>query len=57
MEQVNLALEPLRAFLMQLGVFLPKLILAIIIIIAGWLLAKFLNSWSSRVCRLSIFMC
>jgi hypothetical protein len=43
MEQVNLALEPLRAFLMQLGVFLPKLILAIIIIIAGWLLAKFLK--------------
>jgi len=43
MEQVNLALEPLRAFLMQLGVFIPKLILAIIIIIAGWLLAKFLK--------------
>lgn len=43
MEQVDLALEPLRAFLAQLGVFLPKLILAIIIIIAGWLLAKFLK--------------
>jgi hypothetical protein len=43
MEQVNLALEPFRAFLMQLGVFLMKLILAIIIIIAGWLLAKFLK--------------
>lgn len=43
MEQVDLALEPLRAFLTQLGVFLPKLILAIIIIIAGWLLAKFLK--------------
>jgi hypothetical protein len=43
MEQVNLALEPVRAFLAQLGGFLPKLILAIAILIAGWLLAKFLR--------------
>jgi hypothetical protein len=43
MDQVNLALEPLRAFLAQLGVFLPKLLLAIVIVIAGWLLAKFLK--------------
>jgi len=43
MDQVNLALEPLRAFLGQLGVFLPKLLLAIVIVIAGWLLAKFLK--------------
>jgi len=43
MEQVNLTLEPVRAFLVQLGEFLPKLILAIIILIAGWLLAKFIK--------------
>jgi hypothetical protein len=43
MEQVSLALEPVRAFLTQLGQFLPKLILAIIILVAGWLLAKFLK--------------
>jgi len=43
MEQVNLALEPARAFLVQLGGFLPKLLLAIIILIAGWLLAKFVR--------------
>lgn len=43
MEQVSLALEPVRAFLTQLGQFLPKLILAIIILIAGWLFAKFLK--------------
>jgi hypothetical protein len=43
MEQVNLALEPARAFLAQLGVFLPRLLLAIIILIAGWLLAKFIK--------------
>jgi hypothetical protein len=44
MEQVNLALEPARAFLVQLGAFLPKLLLAIIILIAGWLLAKFVRA-------------
>jgi hypothetical protein len=43
MEQVNLALEPVRAFLAQLGHFLPRLIVAIVILIAGWLLAKFLR--------------
>jgi hypothetical protein len=43
MEQVSLALEPVRAFLAQLGAFLPRLILAILILIAGWLLAKFLR--------------
>ena len=43
MEQVNLALEPARAFLVQLGTFLPKLLLAIIILVAGWLLAKFIK--------------
>lgn len=44
MEQVNLALEPARAFLVQLGGFLPKLLLAIIILITGWLLAKFVRA-------------
>lgn len=43
MEQVNLLMEPLRAFLVQVGEFMPKLILAIIILIAGWLLAKVLR--------------
>ena len=43
MEQVNLALEPVRAFLVQLGEFLPKLMIAIIVLIAGWLLAKFVK--------------
>jgi Mechanosensitive ion channel, conserved TM helix len=41
MEQVDMALEPVRAFLIQVGTFLPKLILAIVILIVGWLLAKF----------------
>ncbi|MGV8900131.1 MAG: mechanosensitive ion channel family protein [Burkholderiaceae bacterium] len=40
MEQVNMLLEPVRIFLIQLGEFLPKLLLAIIITVAGWLIAK-----------------
>lgn len=40
MEQVSMALEPVRAFLIQLGAFLPKLIVAVIILLGGWLLAK-----------------
>ena len=33
-------LEPLRAFLHQIGDFLPRLLLALVILIVGWLLAK-----------------
>jgi len=40
MEQVNLALEPLRVFMVQMGEFLPKLALAVVILIAGWMIAK-----------------
>lgn len=43
MEQLNPVLEPARVFLAQLGEFLPKLILAVIILISGWMLAKFLK--------------
>jgi len=37
---VNILLEPLRAILTQIGVFLPKLALALLVLIAGWLLAR-----------------
>ena len=40
MEKVDIMLEPVRAFLVQIGGFLPKLALAIGVLIAGWLLAK-----------------
>jgi hypothetical protein len=43
MEQVNLDLEPIRTFLAQFGAFLPKLVLAVAVLIAGWLLAKLLR--------------
>lgn len=43
MDQVSMALEPLRVFLAQLGAFLPRLLLAVIILVVGWLLAKFVR--------------
>lgn len=40
MERVDMLLEPARAFLVQIGQFLPKLALAVVVLIAGWVLAK-----------------
>ena len=41
MEKVDIMLQPLQAILLQVGAFLPKLGLALVVLIAGWLLAKF----------------
>ena len=43
MNQIDLMLEPVRAVLIQFGAFLPRLLLAIIILLIGWLLAKALR--------------
>ncbi|PKN13325.1 MAG: hypothetical protein CVU69_03235 [Deltaproteobacteria bacterium HGW-Deltaproteobacteria-4] len=40
MEKVDIMLEPVRAFLLQIAGFLPKLALALGVLLAGWLLAK-----------------
>jgi hypothetical protein len=40
MENLDMLLEPARAFLVQVGAFLPRLALAVMVVIAGWLLAK-----------------
>lgn len=40
MEKVDIMLEPLQAFLLQIAGFLPKLALALAVLIVGWLLAK-----------------
>lgn len=40
MEQFNILLEPVRSFLTQVGEFLPRLLLAILILLLGWLVAK-----------------
>jgi hypothetical protein len=40
MENMEMLLEPLRASLRQVGEFLPHVLLAIAILIVGWLIAK-----------------
>jgi len=40
MDRLDLSLEPLRAFIVQVGDFLPRLALALVVVIVGWLLAK-----------------
>jgi hypothetical protein len=37
---INVLLEPIRATLTQVGLFLPKLGLALAVLVAGWLLAR-----------------
>lgn len=40
MNQLDMLLEPVRRFLVQLGDFLPRLAIALVVLLAGWLLAK-----------------
>ena len=40
MENFGLQLAPLSAILYQIGAFLPRLLIAIVVVIAGWLLAR-----------------
>jgi hypothetical protein len=40
MNKIDMLLEPLRVFLRQLGDLLPRLLLAVLILIIGWLIAK-----------------
>lgn len=42
MEQVDVVVESVRGFLMQLGEFLPKLLGVVVILVVGWLIAKLL---------------
>src|SRR5215210_1133417 len=40
MDRLDFSLEPLRVFLLQVGEFLPRLAIALVVVIVGWLLAK-----------------
>jgi hypothetical protein len=43
MERVDVMLEPVRAILLQIGAFLPRLALALVVVLVGWLVAKTLR--------------
>jgi hypothetical protein len=40
MNQIDWSLEPLRAFLVRAGEFLPRMLLAVVIVVVGWMVAK-----------------
>ena len=40
MNQIDMLLEPIRVFLRQVGDLLPRLLLAALVLIVGWLIAK-----------------
>lgn len=40
MENLSIQLEPIRAILYQIGAFMPRLLIAALVVIGGWLLAK-----------------
>jgi hypothetical protein len=43
MDNMEMLVEPIRASLHQIGEFLPRVLLALVILIVGWLLAKALR--------------
>jgi hypothetical protein len=43
MERIDVMLEPLRALMTEVGGFVPRLALAMVILLVGWLLAKALR--------------
>jgi Conserved TM helix len=51
MESLNIAVEPLRALLFQAGAFLPRLGIALAVVLVGWLLGKGLRFGAVKALR------
>ena len=51
MDTLNFAIEPLHAFLVQIGAFLPRLGVALVVVLAGWLMAKALRFGTAKALR------
>ena len=51
MNRIEVMLEPLRVFLTQVADFLPRLALALVVLIVGWLIAKMVRFAISRGLR------
>lgn len=51
MENMQMLIEPIRASLHQIGEFLPRLLLAIAILVLGWLVAKAARYATVRMLR------
>ena len=51
MDSINIAVEPLRALLFQAGAFLPRLGIALAVVLVGWLLGKALRFGTVKALR------
>lgn len=51
MDRVDVMLEPVRALLVQVGAFLPRLVLALVVVIVGLLIAKAIRFAVRRALR------
>lgn len=51
MESLGIQLEPARTFFLQLGVLLPRLLIAVLTVVGGWLLAKAARFATTRALR------
>lgn len=51
MDTFAIPLEPVRAIALQIAAFLPRLLVAILIVVAGWLLAKIVRLTAVKALR------
>ena len=51
MERVDILIEPVRAFLAQVGAFLPRLALALLVVVVGWVVARMVRFTVIRALR------
>ena len=51
MNNLQMSLEPLRGFLISAGEFLPRIVLALLILLAGWIIAKMVRFAIARGLR------
>lgn len=55
MDNLDIAIEPLRALLLQVGAFLPRLGVALVVVLMGWLVAKALCFGAVKALRAFTF--
>jgi hypothetical protein len=51
MNSIDVFLEPLKAFVAQVAILLPRILLAIVVVVAGWLIAKLVRFAVARGLR------
>jgi flagellar biosynthesis protein FliQ len=50
-ETIEMSLEPLRGFLISVGEFLPRVLLALVVLVVGWMVAKMVRFAIARGLR------